>query len=155
MKFYDKSKMSIFWWKFNFKGSKEIIFRMGHVTIGLHMLHSVNFWLDLKIESKNIRIFQIVDSTSKTDKNIEISFFKNIKKWTCEADFQGWKKVIFITQIWGHFKVQFQTQNNLWWKNITVISWIFVNDILEGTLLLTSRFRSGQEPDRKFHFWMF
>ena len=96
-----------FLWKFNFKGSKEIIFRMGHVTIGLHMLHSVNFWLDLKIESKNIRIFQIVDSTSKTDKNIEISFFKNIKKWTCEADFQGWKKVIFITQIWGHFKVQF------------------------------------------------
>ena len=108
MKFYDKSKMSIFWWKFNFKGSKEIIFRMGHVTIGLHMLHSVNFWLDLKIESKNIRIFQIVDSTSKTDKNIEISFFKNIKKWTCEADFQGWKKVIFITKCGDIWKFNFK-----------------------------------------------
>ena len=69
--------------------------------------HSVNFWLDLKIESRNIRMLQIVDSTSKTDKNIEISFFKNIKKRTCEADFQGWKKVIFILKIWGHLKVQF------------------------------------------------
>ena len=79
MKFNDKSKMSIFWWKFNFKGSKEIIFRMGHVTIGLHMLHSVNFWLDLKIESKNIRVFQIVDLTSKADKTFKFIFRKHQK----------------------------------------------------------------------------
>ena len=31
-------KIAIFWRKFNFEGSKEIIFRMGHVTVGLHML---------------------------------------------------------------------------------------------------------------------
>ena len=72
-------RISIFWWKFNFKGSKEIIFRVGHVTVGLHMFHNVNFWLDLKIKSKNIRIFQIVDSNSKTDKNIKIRFSKHQK----------------------------------------------------------------------------
>ena len=108
-------RISIFWWKFNFKGSKEIIFRVGHVTVGLHMFHNVNFWLDLKIKSKNIRIFQIVDSNSKTEKTLKF-VFQNIKKWTCEfssADFlkngKFWQKINL-----EHLKVKFQTRNNLW-----------------------------------------
>ena len=137
-----------FWWKFNFKGSKEIIFRVGHVTVGLHMFHNVNFWLDLKIKSKNIRIFQIVDSNSKMDKTLKF-VFQNIKKWTCEFSSANFLK---NGKFWQKINSKLEITSG---KNITVISWIFVSDILEGTLLLTSRFRPGKEPDRKFDFQMF
>ena len=70
-------KYFIFW-------SKIPIFpNVSHMIFGLHMFRGVKFRkflkFNLKIESKNIRIFQIVDLTPKTDKNIPIHFSKTSK----------------------------------------------------------------------------
>ena len=70
-------KIFIFW-------SKIPIFpNVSHMIFGLHMFHGVKFRkflkFNLKIESKNIRIFQIVDLTSKTDKTFKFIFRKHQK----------------------------------------------------------------------------